>query len=581
MYPLFTKAPCTALHHHVCFTPASSHSYPRLVRNTFLQTILAVAISILAPMVAHAGSATWDLNPASGDWNTAANWTPMTVPNGAGDVATFGLSNTTTVSISANTEVNAIVFAPGNSGYTITVDPLLVLTISGTGVTGAGHFVFAPSVTDDGGEIVFSNRSAAGGSNIDLDRGGIAMFNDKSTAGNAIIDQLDGTLSFNDNSTAGNAIVGQIGGGCFAFFNDNSTAGHGVIGGGDDTCFVGFANTASAGTATVGSVGAFITFADSSTAASASIPVVGGVLEFFDSSTGGTAQIELGFDEFLGRGAILEISGHNFPGVTIGSIEGDENTAVFLDANNLTVGSNDLSTTFSGVIEDNGFSGSLTKIGKGTLDLKGANTYTGQTNVNGGVLQVDGSISSNTFINHGGTLSGSGTVNGNVTNYGGEVGPGDPLGVPGVLTVSNNYMQTPSAALTIQIAGGNPGQASVLNVLGNANLSGSLDPELVNGFVPAIGQSFTFLGYASVTGSFSHIQNQVFDNGRKRWALVYQPTGAALVVVQNGRSNLSMKWRRDGSSVILKPNQSAAGNRYTEMEAHQRLDGHLDDFKEP
>jgi hypothetical protein len=56
--------------------------------------------------------------------------------------------------------------------------------------------------------------------------------------------------------------------------------------------------------------------------------------------------------------------------MTIGSIEGDGN--VFLGANNLTVGSNNLSTTFSGGIEGTG--GSLTKIGSGTLILSGANT---------------------------------------------------------------------------------------------------------------------------------------------------------------------------------------------------------------
>jgi hypothetical protein len=100
-------------------------------------------------------------------------------------------------------------------------------------------------------------------------------------------------------------------------------------------------------------------------------------------------------------------------------------------------------------------------------------------------------------------------------------------------------MQTPSATLTVQIAGTDPDQVSVLNVLGNANLNGALDPELLNGFVPAIGQSFTILDYASVTGSFSHIKNPVFDHGTKRWSLVYGPNSAYLVVVRNGRGQLS------------------------------------------
>ena len=82
MYPLFAKAPCTALHYHVRFAPESTHLYPRLIRIIILQTILVVTVSVLTPTVAHADSATWDLNPTSGDWNTAANWMPMAVPNG-------------------------------------------------------------------------------------------------------------------------------------------------------------------------------------------------------------------------------------------------------------------------------------------------------------------------------------------------------------------------------------------------------------------------------------------------------------------------------------------------------------------
>ena len=61
----------------------------------------------------YAGSATWNLNATSGEWNTAANWTPTNVRRGASCVATFGLSNQTSVVLNANVELDQIGFDAG------------------------------------------------------------------------------------------------------------------------------------------------------------------------------------------------------------------------------------------------------------------------------------------------------------------------------------------------------------------------------------------------------------------------------------------------------------------------------------
>src|SRR5437763_14725839 len=82
-----------------------------------------------------AGTATWSTAPFSGDWNTAANWNPATVPNASSDTATFGQTNNATVTLSASVEVNGILFGSGASACSINAPAPLILTISGLGVT--------------------------------------------------------------------------------------------------------------------------------------------------------------------------------------------------------------------------------------------------------------------------------------------------------------------------------------------------------------------------------------------------------------------------------------------------------------
>src|SRR5262249_34696184 len=130
-----------------------------------LATATLLFVSIESTILA--GSATWDSNPGTGDWNTNSNWTPATgFPNGALDVATFGMSNTTSVGISANTTVAGITFN-GLSSFTITVAPTFALTVQGTGMTNSSglgqNFVLAQNATSNGSFIFFEGATSTAG----------------------------------------------------------------------------------------------------------------------------------------------------------------------------------------------------------------------------------------------------------------------------------------------------------------------------------------------------------------------------------------------------------------------------------
>ena len=70
---------------------------------------LRCPLVFLLPTVTYGISAQWDLDPISGDWNTADNWTPNGVPNGPADTGTFVLSDTTFLSISVDLTSTSVV----------------------------------------------------------------------------------------------------------------------------------------------------------------------------------------------------------------------------------------------------------------------------------------------------------------------------------------------------------------------------------------------------------------------------------------------------------------------------------------
>ena len=78
-----------------------------------LSCAMVLTLSSVVLSAVYAGSTSWNLNATSGEWNMAANWTSATIREGASDVATFGLSNQTSVVLNANVELDQIGFDAG------------------------------------------------------------------------------------------------------------------------------------------------------------------------------------------------------------------------------------------------------------------------------------------------------------------------------------------------------------------------------------------------------------------------------------------------------------------------------------
>jgi hypothetical protein len=343
---------------------------------TYVVHSIAAAALLLTAQISLAGSATWLSSPPDSAWENANNWTPGGPPNGPSDIATFAQSSQTDVDLSTSVEVNSLLFTANSSAFTFNISPDGAfggeLIISGAGVAN-NNSVLQTFLVRNGGQLVFNNSSTAASAHMSICNGclansgedstGATIFNDTSSAagasiGNESASGFDGDIgrtTFNGASTADHASISNYGAGGShgvggqTTFNDTSTAANASI----DNFESGPASTADS---------ALTIFNDASTAGHATITSHGGNFAggtiFNDSSTGGTARVKV-FDN-----GYLDIRNHQ-SGLTIGSIEGSGD--VFLGANDLSVGTRNINTSFSGVISG---TGSLAKIGSGVLSLQ-------------------------------------------------------------------------------------------------------------------------------------------------------------------------------------------------------------------
>jgi autotransporter-associated beta strand protein len=274
----------------------------------------------------------------------------------------------------------------------------------------------------------------------------------------------------------------------------------------------------------------------------------GGETVFNAFSTGGNAQFitnGTGFVDFS------ESLGPNGDGrITAGSIAGSGFYYIG-GGNTLVVGGNNLSTTVSGVIADNNpcgctsGSGSLEKVGAGTLILSGPNTYTGTTAVNGGVLQVDGSIesSSQTTVNAGGTLAGAGTVGNTKIASGGIFAPGNAT--PGsFLTVAGNLAFQSGALYLVQFSSTT---SAFANVTGTAALNGLVGTSFAPG--STVMKQYMILSAAGgVSGGFAGVATLP---GGLIGSLSYDPTHAYLNFALNFAAKFALTVNQQNVATTL------------------------------
>ncbi|MEY2427975.1 MAG: fibronectin-binding autotransporter adhesin [Verrucomicrobiota bacterium] len=177
---------------------------------------------------------------------------------------------------------------------------------------------------------------------------------------------------------------------------------------------------------------------------------------------------------------LLDLAGFS---QTINGLSGDGIVNNSVGNGALSVGSNNQTSTFSGIIENTGGSLALTKLGTGTLTLAGANTYTGSTTVSAGTLALGngGSIGVSAVTVASGAKLANSTTN--------------PASIGGSATLSSGALASFTAV------GGTSSALGQISVGGNLTLNANTLTISVSGSALAIG-TYRLLDCAgTLTGS--------------------------------------------------------------------------------
>ena len=245
------------------------------------------------------------------------------------------------------------------------------------------------------------------------------------------------------------------------------------------------------------------------------------------SITAGTLRVTGALDDTavsVSSGATYDVDATD----AVANISG-EGTVDIASGVTLTVGSNNLSTTLSGVISGDG---NLIKVGTGRITLSGANDYTGSTTVSAGYLRAQhntalGTTAGNTNVANGATLE----LIGGIT-----IGSGEDLTIIGDGMSDGNYL----GALR-NVSGTNTYQGSItlststsriVSSAGTLNISGNI----INGSIDLI---ISGSGDTSISGVIGNGSGALSKRGSGTLTLSGTNTYTGITTISAGTLSIS------------------------------------------
>ena len=443
-------------------------------------------------------------------------------------------------------------------GNSVAIANTATLNITGTGVSNGGVLRSVATTTSSYAAAI----TLGGDSRINSDSGTLTLSGGVVTNGNTV------TFGGAGNTTVSTAAISGSGG---------------LIKDGAGKTTLSFAHTYTGATSvTNGVLNIQNATALGTTAGSTSVRS-GAALEIQGGITVGAESLTLnGTGISLNDGALRNISGTNNYGglVTLGSASRINSDAGTL---NLTGGITTAghTVTFGGLgniaISTGAITGAggITKDFAGALTLSTTNTYTGDTNLINGILQLDGSTHASSTVNvsTAGTLTGTGTVNGNATLTGnGAINKasgtiGGTLGVTGgnwngngavtglitsssgIFTIGNGANLTADGNLDVTggtLAAGN----SSSTITGSLNYS-SASSSIFAGVIAGAGKTLTLNNNSAVLTLFGDNTYTGATNVNAGKLLIHGSTSADSAFTVNNGATLGGRGTIGGSVTLM------------------------------